>query len=258
MFSNRYIFIYATVMVIIVAAILSSAASFLKPIQDRNIRTAKMVDILKSANIPADKGNADSLYKKYIIREEAINHLGEKVCHYENDKLVEGDARPFELKLKEELYREKQLKEGKSELEPRFPLYVCEKDGEMFYIIPLLGKGLWGPVWGNISLRGDFNTVYGVNFGHKGETPGLGAEIDKTDFQKQFVDKKIFDDNGNFKSILVVKGGVQILPESQRIHGVDAISGGTITSNSVSDMLMDCLENYLDYIKTQKSDGSRS
>jgi Na+-transporting NADH:ubiquinone oxidoreductase subunit C len=110
---------------------------------------------------------------------------------------------------------------------------------------------LWGPVWGNIALEEDFKTVYGVTFGHKGETPGLGAEISTTDFQKQFSGKTIFDDEYNFTSVKVVKGGVVTMPPDQQIHGVDAISGGTITSNSVSDMLEDCLKNYKSYIKKQ-------
>ena len=66
--------------------------------------------------------------------------------------------------------------------------------GKHFYVIPVRGKGLWGPVWGYISLESDMNTIYGVSFGHKGETPGLGAEIETTEFQQQFIGKKIFDD----------------------------------------------------------------
>jgi len=88
-----------------------------------------------------------------------------------------------------------------------------------------------------------------VTFAHKGETPGLGAEIDTKAFQEQFVGKEIFNDKGNFTSIKVIKGGIDLIPENLRKHGVDAISGGTITSNGVSDMLNDCLENYIPYFK---------
>ena len=120
------------------------------------------------------------------------------------------------------------------------------------YIIPLLGKGLWGPVYGNLALAGDFNTVTGATFGHDKETPGLGAEIELDFFENQFIGKKILDENGNFVSIQVVKGGAQMLPADQQIHGVDAISGGTITSNGVSDMLKSNLENYIGYINKHK------
>ncbi len=85
--------------------------------------------------------------------------------------------------------------------------------------------------------------------GMHGETPGLGAEISTAIFQDQFPGKTIFDDGYNFKSIKVVKGGVVTLPQSEQIHGVDGISGGTITSNAVDEMIKDCLENYVPYIK---------
>jgi Na+-transporting NADH:ubiquinone oxidoreductase subunit C len=249
MFSNRYIFIYSSVMVIIVAAVLSSATSILKPYQERNIRTEKMMDILKSVRVQGEKSETVKLYDDNIIREEAINSNGEVVSVYEDGKLVKGDARPFEINLKEEIHKLNQLKEGKSAEESAFPIYICEKNGEKFYIIPMLGKGLWGPIWGNIALKEDFNTIYGVTFDHKGETPGLGAEISTSSFQEQFVGKELFDATGNFTSIAVVKGGVKTLPQDRQIHGVDAISGGTITSVGVDKMIKDCLSNYIVYIK---------
>ncbi len=129
---------------------------------------------------------------------------------------------------------------------------MAEKNGEKMFIIPLLGKGLWGPVYGNLALAGDFNTVTGATFGHDKETPGLGAEIEQDFFEEQFIGKKILDDNGKFVSIQVVKGGAKMLPANQQIHGVDAISGGTITSNGVSDMLKSNLENYIGYINKHK------
>ncbi len=251
MFSNRYIFIYASVMVIVVAAVLSSAATYLKPYQERNIRTEKIMDILKSVKIDTEKAEAESFYNKYIVEELALNTAGEATSIYKNQSFEKGELRPFEIKLKSELKKKAFIEAGKEAEEPSFPLYICNKDGKTFYIIPLQGKGLWGPIWGNIALEKDFRTVYGVTFGHKGETPGLGAEIATQAFQDQFEGKTIFDDNYNFTSIKVVKGGVVTMPADQQIHGVDAISGGTITSTAVSDMIKDCLSNYEAYIKKQ-------
>jgi len=252
MFSNRYIFIYSSVLVIIVAAVLSSASSLLKPYQEKNIRTEKMMDILKSAQIQGEKSETEKLYDKYIVREEAINSKGEVVSIYEGGKLVKGDLRPFEINLKEELHRLNMVRTGKSNQEPAFPVYIYEKNGEKYYIIPLLGKGLWGPIWGNIALKQDFNTIYGVTFDHKSETPGLGAEINTKVFQEQFVGKELFEANGEFTSIAVVKGGINTLPQEKHIHSVDAISGGTITSVGVDVMMKDCLSNYIVYIKNNK------
>ena len=251
MFTNRYIFIYASVMVIIVAAILSSAASFLKPFQEQNVRTEKIINILKSASITTEKVDADANYQKYIVEEYTIDREGNITSIFKNGKQEEGAIRAFDINLKVELKKNADLKAGKSSDEPQFPMFVCEKDGKTFYVIPVLGSGLWGPVWGNIALESDFSTIYGANFDHQGETPGLGAEISTDIFQDQFPGKTIFDDSYNFKSIKVVKGGAAILPPAEQIHGVDGISGGTITSNAVDAMINDCLENYVPYIKKQ-------
>ena len=251
MFSNRYIFIYASVMVIVVAAILSSAASFLKPFQEQNVRTEKIMNILKAVSIETEKKDADDTYRQYIVEEYTINREGEVVSIYRDGKLEQGDVRAFDIDLKVELKKNSDLKAGKSAEEPMFPLFVCQKGDATFYVIPLRGSGLWGPVWGNLAVADDFRTVFGANFDHQGETPGLGAEISTAIFQDQFPGKTIFDENYNFTSVRVVKGGAKVLPQDQQIHAVDGISGGTITSNGVDDMLRDCLENYVPYIKKQ-------
>jgi Na+-transporting NADH:ubiquinone oxidoreductase subunit C len=251
MFTNKYIFIYSAVMVIIVAAILSSAAQLLKPYQERNVRTEKIMDILKSVNIIVDKKDAEKEYEKYIVAEYALDPKGDIVGLYENNAFTRGNVRAFDLDLKTEQKKLADFKAGKSTEEPLFPLFVCEKNNQKYYIIPMLGKGLWGPIWGNIALKSDFRTVYGITFGHKGETPGLGAEIATEPFQKQFIGKTIFSDDYTFTSIQVVKGGVATLPADQQIHGVDAISGGTITSNGTSNMLHDCLILYVPFFKKQ-------
>jgi Na+-transporting NADH:ubiquinone oxidoreductase subunit C len=105
------------------------------------------------------------------------------------------------------------------------------------------GKGLWGPVWGNLSLEKDGNTVFGASFGHKSETPGLGAEISTALFSGQFVGKKILN-GSNFVSISVVKS------KTSSEHEVQGISGGTITSVGVQSMIQDCLAPYIEYLKT--------
>ena len=109
----------------------------------------------------------------------------------------------FDIDLKKEMDKAK-TGEGDKQL---FPLFVFNKDSKLLLCYTRRGKGLWGPIWGYIALEGDMNTVYGASFGHKGETPGLGAEINTEEFQKQFVGKKIFDNSGKFVSVKVVKGG---------------------------------------------------
>jgi Na+-transporting NADH:ubiquinone oxidoreductase subunit C len=246
MFTNRYIFIYSSVMVIIVAAILSTAAMVLKPFQERNIAIAKIQGILMAAEIEAESDNAEAIFDETIVEEIVIDQDGKVTGRYADGKFVEGQDRAFDINLKEELY-------NKRKGEPyKVPLYMAEADGEKIYIIPLLGAGLWGPVYGNIALKADMNTVYGADFGHDKETPGLGAEISTRPFANQFKGKTLFNDNGEFVSITVKKGGAGTMPPAEQIHGVDAISGGTITSDAVTKMLENCIENYVAYFKSQR------
>ncbi len=119
----------------------------------------------------------------------------------------------------------------------------------MFLIFPLRGKGLWGPIWGYISLESDFNTIYGASFDHKAETPGLGAEISTKVFQAQFVGKKIYAGE-NLVSITVIKGSE--VPKDGPEYGVDGISGGTITSKALQQMLFDCLSGYENFLNSKK------
>ncbi|MBC8266333.1 MAG: NADH:ubiquinone reductase (Na(+)-transporting) subunit C [Flavobacteriales bacterium] len=225
---NSYTFGFAAIMVIIVAALLSSAAIGLKPFQDRNIELEKKQNILSSVGIEIDRDGAEELYSQYIKSELVLNNKGEE---------IEGSA--FDIDLGTEV-----KKEADAQL---LPLFISEVDGKTRYIIPLRGKGLWGPIWGFISLEDDLNKVYGAVFDHKGETPGLGSEINKAFFQDAFAGKAIFEGD-NFTSITVIKGGA---PEGD-MHGVDAISGGTITSDGVTDMLLERLTMYLPYFNKMK------
>lgn len=228
--TNSYTFGFAAIMVLIVASILSYAAIVLKPFQDRNIELEKKQDILNSVGINIARDLAENEYSKYITKEIVLNYKGEE---------IEGVA--FDIEL------EKEIK--KDIAKQSLPLFVSLVNNKTQYIIPLLGKGLWGPIWGFIALEEDLNTVYGAVFDHKAETPGLGAEINQLFFQKPFIGKSIFDGD-EFKSIRVVKGGA---PEGDN-YAVDGISGGTITSDGVTEMLAERLNMYLPYIKRNKNE----
>jgi len=228
--SNSYTFGFATMMVVIVAALLSYAAIELKPFQDTNIELEKQQNILSSIGVDVQRDLAKEVYSKYIKQEIVLNYKGEEV-----------DGYAFEIELKKEL--------KKANSDQVLPLFISNVDGFKQYIIPLRGKGLWGPIWGFIALEEDLNTVYGAVFDHKGETPGLGAEINQSFFQEPFIGKSIFDGE-TFKSIRVVKGGA---PEGDN-YAVDGISGGTITSDGVTDMLLERLNMYLPYITRLKTE----
>ncbi len=233
--TNKYIFIFSSVMVVIVAVLLSMAAIGLGPIQNKNIRIEKMQNILGSVAVQSDPSNAEQLFSQYIKEQVVLNTKGEAVT---------GEVTAFDIDLKKELDK---VRTGKADKQ-LFPLFVSEKEGKKYYIIPVRGKGLWGPIWGFISLEEDMNTVYGVSFGHKSETPGLGAEIETNYFQSQFPGKKILDENGKFISVEVIKGKAT----ANNPHGVDAISGATVTSNGVSEMIQRTLKNYIPYFQRIK------
>jgi Na+-transporting NADH:ubiquinone oxidoreductase subunit C len=226
-FSNRYIFIFSSVMVIIVATILSMAATLLKPQQEKNLEVEKKKSMLESINIPADRYNAEELYSKYIKESLVLDAKGE----------VKKGIEPFTVEVKVESKKAP----GDQSLAV---FYARPGDGEKVIILPLEGKGLWGPIYGFISLKEDMNTVYGITFDHKGETPGLGAEINTTPFESQFKGQKIFE-NGKFVSVKVLKSNEKPIEN----HSVDGISGGTITSKGLERMLFDCLVKYEDYLK---------
>lgn len=111
------------------------------------------------------------------------------------------------------------------------------------------GAGLWGPIWGFVSLNDDMNTIYGANFDHDGETPGLGAEISTGWFQETFQGKKIFDESGNLVSITITKVGQKADAE----HSVDGVSGGTITSKGLENMIFQDFNSYKEFLIKKKS-----
>jgi Na+-transporting NADH:ubiquinone oxidoreductase subunit C len=230
MHSNRYIFLYASAMVVLVALVLSGAATLLRPLQERNMRIEKMQNILATINIKASKAEAETLFNEYITGTRIVDHRGNE---------LEGDA--FEVDLQDE--------NRKDLADRQLPLFLAEVDGEGFVIVPIRGNGLWGPIWGYVGLASDLSTIVGANFDHASETPGLGAEIGDREFQEQFPGKKIFDQQGNFRPVRVVKGGAP--PDDP--HAVDGISGGTITSNGVTNMLRDGLAAYEETFKNMKT-----
>ncbi len=232
--SNAYTFIFAIIMVTVIAGLLAFTATSLKPLQDKNVKAEKMQNILGTIGVTdVSRDNAEEEFNKYIKQQLALKA----------DGTVDTEVNAFTLSLKKEV--------KKSTEDQRFPLYVAEKDGKTFYVVPLYGAGLWDAIWGYVALDSDKNTILGANFGHKGETPGLGAEITTDWFQAQFKGKTLLKDGAtgftadNFVSVKAIKGGAQ----SGDAHGVDAISGGTITSDGVSKMIEERLARYLPYFK---------
>ncbi len=198
-------------MVVIVAFLLSFVHSSLSEEQTKNVNLDKKKQILSAINVN-DVVDAEAEYNKYVVADQILDENGN----------VKAETGGFEAT-------------GDGE----YTLYVCNVDGATKYVIPLTGNGLWGKIWGYIALNDDKSSVYGIYFNHESETPGLGAEIVQPAFKNQFIGKNIMRE-GELTSIAVVKKG-QTVAESDYVDGV---SGGTITSTAVDDMLETCLNNY--------------
>ena len=236
--SNGFTFGFATIVVVVVAVLLSVAAIGLGPYQARNVRLEKMQNILSSIGITAEPAEVEKLFNQLVKDQLVLDIKGNQ---------VKGDVSAFDVDLKKELDK---ARTGEADKQ-LFPLFIFEKDNHTYYVIPVRGKGLWGPIWGYVALEDDMNTVHGASFGHKGETPGLGAEIETAAFQQQFVGEKIFDESGKFVSVRLVKSGAN--PDDK--HAVDAVSGGTITSNGVTEMLHRTLGYYVSYFREKQKAG---
>lgn len=227
--SSTYTIVYIIILVVVVGAALAWVATALKPEQTLNANADKMKQILAAVHSPQANDK--------LVAETFDKHIKGIVIN-ENGDIIDN-AVAFDVNVAN------QSKESDT-AKRLLPIYIySDEQVGTKYILPLYGQGLWGPIWGYIALDSDGTTVYGAYFSHQGETPGLGAEIEKPDFQKRFEGKQLFK-GGEFLPITVVKAG-------QHPHGnedyVDGISGGTITSKGVAAMLDNCLAPYKNYLE---------
>ena len=212
--SNIYTFVYMTVVVIIVAVLLALANQALKPLQEANIQLDKQKQILGALKVDFANGNPEQIYQELVMDTIRI-------------------ANPKDA--------------AKDSLE----IYRFSIEGDIKYVLPLSGKGLWGGIGGYLAPNADKNTIYGVNFNHEGETPGLGAKIVEIEFREKFENKKIFKDN-QLVSVAVLKKGKTCAAGEE--YQVDAISGATITSAGVSTMLETNLAEYAAFLNDRPAE----
>lgn len=227
--SNTYTIIYIIVLVVLVGTALAATSLALKGRQQENIDADKMNQILAAALITPAEGETVSDFNKYITGQYVVDAAGQR---------LEGvDAFGVNVAAQSKLPADRR----------ELPVYVCTTDdGAQKYILPVYGAGLWGPIWGYVAFDANGSTIYGAYFAHQGETPGLGAEIEKPAFSDQFKGKNVIKD-GRFRPIAVVKAGQQPLDGEDY---VDGISGGTITSKGVGSMLDNCLVPYRKFLQS--------
>ncbi len=229
--STSYIIRFTLIMTSVVALVLAGLFSLLKEQHDINEALFNRRAVLKAAD--------DYLEKKVdnMSDEEVQAVFESKIDQY----VLDMDGNIIEGLKADDIDMAKERK--KPEAERRLPLYVLNSSNGEIYLLSVRGNGLWDEIWGTIALKDDFNTVAGVTFDHKAETPGLGAEIkDSRPFQEQFEGKKIYNEEGEYVSVTVRKGGAR-----DKTHEVDGISGATVTSDGVTEMLDRGIQYYKPY-----------
>ncbi len=247
MHSTRQTIIFVLIMTSIVALVLSLMSTGLKPIHDKNEAVYNKKAVLAAVKDQLS-GDFDALTDDQV---DGIfgKQIEQKVMNMKGDFLTEEDVRAVGYKGGKAEHLDMAKEKKKDEMDRILPIYVFTKDdGSKYYIFNVRGMGLWDEIWGNIAFESDLNTIAGVAFDHKGETPGLGAEIkDNKDWANQFVGRKIYDDNGTFRSVGVIKGGAK-----NPMYEVDGISGATITADGVAEMMKRGLKYYEPFINSVK------
>jgi Na+-transporting NADH:ubiquinone oxidoreductase subunit C len=241
--SNSYTMIFAVVMVFVVGSLLAFLASSLKPAIKENERVETQQNILYAMGVNENDGSNANFVSTKIAGAEFERYITKQLV-LEGDKISESqDAYTIDVKK-----QQTNAKEGKIR---KLPLFVGEKDGKTFYVAPIRGKGLWDAIWGYISMDENM-VVQGAYFDHKGETPGLGANIKQRYFMDDFIGEHLMSETGVFKGITVKKGNNDAINEDKTDYQVDAIAGATITGDGVTAMIKKDLALYVPYFKSLK------
>ncbi|MFH6767981.1 Na(+)-translocating NADH-quinone reductase subunit C [Gaetbulibacter aquiaggeris] len=255
---NSYTILFAIAMVLVVGTLLAFAAASLKPTIDDNKRLEKQQNILYAMGVNEnDESNANfvstekapELFNKYI-KEQLVLQIenGKIISELNRQEYMDANNgnEPYLIDVK------KEQTNAKAGLARKLPVFIGEKDGKTFYIVPILGKGLWDAIWAYVALDANM-VVQGAYFDHKGETPGLGANIKQRFFMDDFVGEHLLASDGSFKGINVAKGNADPKNNDKTDNEVDAIAGATITGDGVTAMIKSDLKLYVSYFQNLKN-----
>lgn len=241
---NSYTILFAIGMVLIVGALLAFTAASLKPKISENQRIEKQQNILYAMGVNdntegsavfVSTKDAAQLFDKYIKKQIVIDGAN-----------VVDDNEAYLIDVKKEQAK------AKTGGVRRLPLFIGEKDGKTFYVVPIFGKGLWDAIWGYVSLDENM-VIQGAYFDHKGETPGLGANIKERFFMDDFIGEHVLTESGDFAGVTIAKGNADPKNENKTDNEVDAIAGATITGDGVTAMIKSDLKLYKPYFDNLKN-----
>jgi Na+-transporting NADH:ubiquinone oxidoreductase subunit C len=229
---------------VVVGAILAYLASGLKPFIKENERFEKQQNILYAMGVNDNEGTGSVSFIPTTEVEEVFTSYIKEQLVISGDQITQDDQ-AYLIDMK------KQLAARKKGNPYKLPVFIGEKDGKKYYILPMYGKGLWDAIWGFIALD-DNMIVQGVYFDHKAETPGLGANIKERFFMDDFEGESIMED-GRLAGIKVIKGNNDPTNADKEDNSVDALAGATITGNGVTSMITESLKLYKDYLESVRS-----
>lgn len=240
--SNSYILTFVAILTFAVAVVLGGLREVTKEKAAQNEDIFNKRAILSSIETKLGDGvKVKKLTDEEVLELFSPEKMDQMVLDMEGNVLDGMMAQDIDMAVERK----------KAEPERKLPLYIYKGGTEKVYILSVRGNGLWDEIWGNIALEGDLSTVAGAAFDHKGETPGLGAEIkDNPKFSLNFRGKKIYAD-GELIGINVRKGGAK-----DPVHDVDGISGATVTGDGVTEMLERGLKYYAPYLSQLRQGGT--
>jgi Na+-transporting NADH:ubiquinone oxidoreductase subunit C len=240
---NSYTVLFAAGMVLVVGSLLAYVSSALKPAIKENERFEKQQNILYAmgVNENSDEGSVNFIPTPEV--EQAFKTYIKEQLVVEGDKTSENNE-AYLIDMKREIAASKR---GET---PRLPVLVGEKEGKTYYILPMYGKGLWDAIWGYVSVDSDL-IVQGVYFDHKGETPGLGANIKARFFMDDFTGESLVSSD-KITGIQIAKGNNDPLNADKDDHQIDALAGATITGNGVTAMISETVNLYRNYLESIK------
>lgn len=240
--SNAYIIMFTLITTVFVGGTLAVTSILLGPRQAMSIEYDTKSQILGAVVNITEDDDVLAIYDQRIIS-LVVNYNGDEVKTDVKGQPIVAEkvdvAKNYKLKPEERLF-------------PVFK-YVNAEDSTKIeaYILPVFGNGLWDRIWGFVALDNKLEAIKGISFGHKAETPGLGARISEDPvISERFEGKKIYDDEGKLVSVSMVKGEKGATLDE---HHVDGMSGATMTANGVNRMLMEYLTCYESYFKKMKS-----
>ncbi len=241
---NSYTLLFSVIMVVVVGTILAFAADGLKERITENKRIEKQQNILYAMGINENDERSAIFVSKKTVGEEFSKYITKQLVIQGDNVSEDNEAYLIDIKKEQAFAKDKSYQR-------RLPLFIGENEGKVFYIAPIRGKGLWDAIWAYVAMNEDM-IVQGIFLDHKGETPGLGANINQRFFMDDFAGEHLMS-NGTYKGISVAKGNGDPKNTNKTDFKVDAIAGSTITGNGVTAMINNDLRLYVPYFKTLKN-----